>query len=115
MAYYNVMERIRKTAGMPSMKGGVPPKEHRKCSDWASFTDAVDTVTGELIADLVACKESYAKLAQISSAQAGKLADLTEKAAVIDLKRVRSEVENTTHRLGLPPSQRDQLTESFEN
>lgn len=114
MAYYNVMERIRKIAGLPSMRGGVPPRDRRKCSDWASFTEAVDTVTGELVGELVACKESYARLAAKNSEQAGRIAEMTEQARKDDKKCLRSGLFATALSHDLTPSQREAVIEVID-
>ena len=84
---FNPMERIRKLSGMPSMRNGCPPVGHRKCSDWASYTDAVDTVSRELVAQLLQCQTSALDIATDKAALAGKLAVHEELHAKTDKAR----------------------------
>ena len=115
MAYLNVMEQIRKTAKMPAMKGGVPDKDHRKCSDWGSYTDAVDTVTGDLVAQLVSCKESFAKLAGEKADMAGRIADMHDSVATSDRKRMVANVSAKAMAFDLPSSQREAFVEAVSD
>ena len=84
---FNPMERIRKLSGMPAMTKGYPPLSHRKCSDWASYADAVDTVTRELVDQLMSCQASGLKIATSKAVLAGEKADLIEKIKDLDKTR----------------------------
>ena len=111
-SYFNAMERIRKLANFPNLVGGVPPKGHRKCSDWASYTTAVDNVTREMVAELLACKEAYAKLAGAASELAGQNASLHEQLAETDKKRIGHAIDAAAQRIELSSDQREQLIEA---
>ena len=84
---FNPMERIRKLSNMPSMPKGYPPTTHRKCSDWASYMDAVDTVTRELVDQLLQCQASGLKIATDKAVLAGKVATLVEDLKSLDKNR----------------------------
>ena len=84
---FNPMERIRKLAGFPPMVKGYPPATHRKCSDWAKYHDATDTVTRELVAMLLQCQATGLATATDKAAIAGELATFHDRYANSEKQR----------------------------
>lgn len=111
---FNPMERIRKLAGMPDMSKGYPPPDRRRCSDWAAFVDAVDTVTRELVDQILQCQASSLKIATSKAELAGQLAAVREKEHGLDVKRLRSGVDFKMLEHGIEPGVREEVSEVFD-
>lgn len=110
---FNPMERIRKLSGMPdSMKRGYPPPSHRKCSDWASYIDAVDTVTRELVDTIITCQQSGLKIATDKAIFAGKLAEIEERNHKAETRRALAEVDRVAISNEIPAGVRGELAEA---
>jgi len=111
---YNPMERIRKLSGMPSMKGGVPPKGNRKVSDWAAYTDAVETVTRELVDQLMQCQAGALKIAGEKAIYAGKVAEFQEKASHADKTRALASADKVLLSHDTTTDVREQVQEAIQ-
>lgn len=111
---FNPMERIRKLSNMPAMPKGYPPATHRKCSDWASYTDAVDTVTRELVDMLLQCQASALKVATSKAVLAGEKADLIEQIKSLDKTRGKLAVDRVGVENSLPVDVRHQLEDAID-
>lgn len=110
---FNPMERIRKLSGMPGMTKGYPPSSHRKCSDWGSYVDAVDTVTRELVDQLLQCQGSGLKLATDKALQAGQLAEMHDQLSQADRRRALTAADHVGVSNNLPVDVRKQIGEAI--
>jgi hypothetical protein len=110
---FNPMERIRKLSGMPAMSHGYPPKTHRKCSDWASYVDAVDTVTRELVDALLQCQASGLKTATDKAKIAGELAEYHDLFRKKDQQRALAQADHVMIEHQTSVDVRDQVKEAI--